>query len=230
MKTTSQILSEVSGFWHGNDNPADYIKSFAHFQDYGKWKNRDLWDKIGLDNLERLETLKLLSGKPEIENMLEWGVGGGANAVKFSKEIDFYGVDISKDSISECGRQLESIHHRNFNSQLIQIQIENPEVVSELIPSVDFFLCTSVFQHFPSPEYGAKIAGIAHNILKDDGIALIQIKYGEHQNYFDYSGNFAIFTLYPLPVFWALMEQIGFTVLAMTLDIKTFYAYYYLKK
>lgn len=230
MKNTSQILSEASGFWNGNDNPINFIKTFSHFQNYGKWKNKELWDKLGLDNLERLEMLKKLSSKSRIENMLEWGIGGGANAVKFSNEIDFYGVDISKDSISECKRQLKLVHNRNLDSQLIHIQIENPEVVSELIPNVDFFLCTSVFQHFPSPEYGAEIAGIAYNILRDDGIALIQTKYGENQNYFDYSGNFARFTLYPLPLFWRLMTDIGFTVLAVTLETKTLYAYYYLKK
>ncbi|KKN59093.1 hypothetical protein LCGC14_0545730 [marine sediment metagenome] len=230
MKKTSQILSEVNSFWHSENNPSDYIRSFSHFQDYGKWKNKELWDKLGLDNLERLETLKMLSGKSEVVNMIEWGVGGGSNAVKFSKEIDFYGVDISRDSISECKRQLKLVHNRNFDSQLIHIQIENPELVPELIPKVDFFLCTSVFQHFPSPEYGANVAEIAYDILKDDGIALIQIKYGEHQNYFNYNENFARFTLYPIPLFWALMTQIGFKVLAITLETKTFYAYYYLKK
>lgn len=230
---TDQILSEVSSFWNGDDKPDDFIKTLSHFQDFGKWKKEDpLWDKIGLDNLARLETLKTLSGKTKVDSMLEWGVGGGANAVKFSKEIDFfYGTDISLDSISECEEKLKA-EGSNCVYQLTHIQIEKPDIVYELVPKVDFFLCTSVFQHFPTQEYGASIAHIAYQMLKDDGIALMQIKYGEHTNYFnyDYNTHYATFTLYPLPLFWALMEQIGFKVLAVTLETNIFYAYYYLER
>lgn len=230
MNKMVQMLSEISNFW----NPAivnDNIKDFSHFKGYGRWKDEKLWDKLGLENLARFEILKILSDTDKIESMLEWGVGGGANAVKFSRVIDeFYGVDISSVSISECEMRIKTEPKDTFKYWLARIHIDNPEIVYDLVPKVDFFLCTSVFQHFPNPAYGERIAGIAYNMLKDKGLALIQIKYGEHQNYPSYAKEVAKFTLYPITVFRDLMIQIGFKFLSVALDTPTCYAYYYLEK
>lgn len=233
MKKTIQnhLLNEISNFWNAaiaNDN----IKGFSHFKNYGKWEDGELWDQLGLENIARFEVLKILSDTDSIESMLEWGVGGGANAVKFCGEVkEFYGVDISSASISECEIKIKAESKGTFNYWLARIPIDNPKMVYDYVPKVDFFLSTSVFQHFPNPEYGKRIASLAYSILKNDGIALIQIKYGEHKEYHsDYAKEAANFTLYPLSVFRDLMTQIGFKVLSVTLDTKTFYAYYYLQK
>lgn len=229
MKKPVRILNVISNFW--NYDSKDFIKGFSHFKGYGKFKDEKLWDQLGLENLARFEILKILSDTDVIKSMLEWGVGGGANAVKFSREIDdFYGVDISSASISECEIRIKTESQSTFNYWLAQIHIDNPEEVYDFVPKVDFFLCTSVFQHFPNPEYGKRIAKLAYNMLKDDGIALIQIRYGEYKDYSNYVENASKFTLYPLPVFKDLITKIGFKFLSVTLDIQTRYAYYYLQK
>jgi hypothetical protein len=56
--------------------------------------------------------------------------------------------------------------------------VAHPESAARQIPDkCDLFLCFYVLELVPTPEYGLRLLHIARNLLADDGIALVQIKY-----------------------------------------------------
>jgi hypothetical protein len=100
---------------------------------------------------------------------------------------------------------------------------------------VDFFLSTAVFQHFPSQEYGIKVTRLAFHLLKDEGVAIIQIRYDDGSDILkskqrDYARNAITFTSYPVHEYWQIALESGFTPLAVILDTEPCYAYYLLRK
>lgn len=167
--------------------------------------------------------------------MVEWGPGGGANAVRFAREVGrLYGVDISEANLAECRRQLESQPFRGFIPILIDAN-QPQEALDRIAERVDFFLSTAVFQHFPSKEYGVKVTQIAYQMLKDNGIALIQTRYDDGSARLkpkdrDYARNAVTFTSYPIQEYWQIALECGFAPLAVVLDVGTRYAYYLLRR
>lgn len=217
----------ISSFW--NDD-SGIIKDMSHFYGCGRFSDLDRWHSIGKSNVFHFRDLMLLAGKSNISDMIEWGVGGGANAFYFANIVQkFYGIDISKQSLIECQKILMKVQN-DFDYKLILLTIDNPEQANEFIEPVDFFLCTSVYQHFPNPDYADRITKIAYSLLKPNGIALIQIKYGESAISENYPGNFANFMLYPIDKFWVKAAEIGFTPLSIVLDPSCISAFFYLVK
>lgn len=186
-------------------------------------------------NFDRFEQLCLLAGVTRpIRRMIEWGPGGGANAVRFGTEVQqLIGVDISPANLAEARRQLDS---RGFDGfEPLWIEAEQPEQVLDRVDSpVDFFLSTSVYQHFPSKDYGVRVTRLACQLLSEEGVALIQIRYDDGSEKFkpkrrDYHKNGLMFTSYHLDEFWQLALDTGFSPLCIVLD-GSCYAYYFLKK
>jgi len=170
-----------------------------------------------------------------LETMAEWGPGGGANAICFSPEMSrFYGIDISQANLDECERQVRTHGLDGFTPVLIPA--DRPEECEQAIGEpVDFFLSTAVYQHFPSRSYGIKVTRIAHRLLTDKGIALIQIRYDDgdraHRSKTrNYADQALSFTSWTIEEFWAVVADCGFEPLAVSLDTYAKYAYYFLKK
>ncbi len=109
-----------------------------------------------------------------------------------------------------------------------------PEEVREKAGTkVDFFLCTAVFQHFPTKDYGVRVTRIAHDLLNDDGVALIQTRFDDGTDRFkpktsDYQANVTYFTSYPIEEYWAIARDNGFRPLAVILKPEVNYAFYLL--
>jgi cyclopropane fatty-acyl-phospholipid synthase-like methyltransferase len=171
------VVKDAAEYWSGSETGVDK-RDMSHWLGEGRWADEASWRRIGEEHYELYKTLLTLAGrKAPIQTMMEWGQGGGANAIRFVNEVSTYlGVDISEPNLKECARQLESRGHHNFRGILIDAL--NPEsVLAEGDGRIDFFMSTAVFQHFPNKEYGVRVTKVAHQLLADDGIALIQTRY-----------------------------------------------------
>lgn len=168
------------------------------------------------DTALRRDIPKLLGSNAGSGRVVEWGCGGGANAVHFAPPAqELIGVDISQESLEECGRQVESVCSTPVRKVLVDV--ENPEAALEIIPGeCDLFLSFYVFELLPTPEYGGRIQRIAHRLLAPGGLALIQIKYDcgswrTRSRGRSYRSGPAGMTTYTIPAFWGLAERCGWT-------------------
>jgi hypothetical protein len=233
-QSNSRILADAENFW--NCDHQGRLSDDSHWLGNGRWTKEEDWIQIGRIHWNMFEQLCLLSGPARpIERMIEWGPGGGANATKFCVEVqEYFGVDISKANLTECQRRLETCGFKGFRPVLIDIK--HPEQCLQFVETpVEFFLCTAVYQHFPGKEYGVRVTELAYELLRDKGLALIQIRYNNGAKRFrpkrrDYYKNVITFTSYSIDEFWEIVLQIGFKPLAVTLETSTHYAYFYLQK
>jgi predicted TPR repeat methyltransferase len=177
-----------------------------------------------------------------IERVLEWGPGGGVNALQFIDQApEYWGVEISQASLDECARVLTDAGYGGFRPVLISA--EDPERAASMMPNnFDLFLCTYVFELLPGRQYGERVAQVAFDALRAGGMALIQIRYDDgtdrsSQKRGDYFQNACRFTSYRIEDFWNRMESIGFRPLYVQLVTKwvdgfsgDLYAYFSLVK
>jgi SAM-dependent methyltransferase len=235
-----KIINDSEKYW--NNESKKELKQYSHWRGQGVFIDDSRWVSIGLQHLEMYKEFACLENfNKSLERVIEWGCGGGANAIYFAKIArDYYGVDISNDSLDECKKQLSKEGLENF--QPILIEASKPESVCELISETcDLFLSTYVFELIPSQEYGIKLLKIAYQLLKNNGMALIQIKYSTEAPHTqskkrDYNKNMTSMTTYSIEQFWTLAEECGFKPQAIKLVPKQplvddeRYAYFFLLK
>ncbi|MFI6302985.1 class I SAM-dependent methyltransferase [Amycolatopsis thailandensis] len=234
----STIAADAQDYWlrpSGSRWAAD-----SHWRDSPAFRDTDLWDRIGADHLALFEDGARLAGFSRAwDRVIEWGCGGGANAVRFAPRAkEFIGVDISRDSLEECDRQIASVCDTAFLP--VAIEVTTPESALGDIDGVcDVFLSFYVFELIPSPEYGERLLRIAHDLLAPGGLALIQIKYATGDwrtkpRRRSYRRGLASMTTYPIHGFWELAERCGLTPRAVRLvprnDLDERYAYFFLSK
>jgi hypothetical protein len=228
-------MRDAGEFWSESESSARH-QDLSHWRGIGRFEEQ-VWRNIGESHFALFEQLCCLAGTPPetMRTMVEWGQGGGANAIRFLQHFsDFYGVDISQPNLDECGRQLNEVGFTGFHPVLIPA--EHPEsCLPHIPPPIDFFLSVAVFQHFPSKSYGVDVLKIAHQLLANKGLAIVQIRYDNMTDKFapklkDYKKNAVTFTSYRLDEFWNICEETGFQPLFMTLRPKVNYAYFLLKK
>ncbi len=229
-----RLARDAQHYW--SDSRADAERrDLSHWVGEGRWADRQRWLQIGRTHLGLFRSLCDLAGvTPPRGRMLEWGPGGGANAVCFAEGFDtFVGVDISQANLAECGRQLASIGYDRFEP--IHIDAADPEAVLRRgIGPVDLFLSTAVYQHMPSKAYGERVTRCAAALLNDGGLALIQTRYATDDpatasRQSDYARNAIHFTSYRVEEFWIAARQCGLEPLAVKLVEETRYAYYFLR-
>lgn len=237
MRYDEKVIDQASRFWASLDQQT--LREVSHWVGHGKCADLSAWAGVGRRNFERFERLHCLAGGPTIRSVVEWGCGGGANAVEFSSRLDldaYYGVDVWEATLVECERQLGLRGHES-RFHPIFVPLDNPEtVLGKVAEPVDLFICTAVYQFFPSAEYGARVTRIAHQLLRPGGLALLQIKYCQEPSQdaasptTSYASNPARFTLYRLEDFWRLTVNCGFKPLGLSLEPSAASAYYYLRK
>jgi cyclopropane fatty-acyl-phospholipid synthase-like methyltransferase len=231
-----EVLAAEAGRYWSRSSSTPWIRDLSHWRGQGRWSDDRTWRAIGERHFDSFQELCATAHRPRpIRSMVEWGPGGGANAVAFAREVaEFYGVDISEANLAECGEQLSRVGFAGWRP--VKIDAGDPRgCLSDIKRPVDFFLSTAVFQHFPGKAYGAQVMRIAHELLAPRGIALVSIRYDDgsealRQKDRDYAKNAITFTSYGVKEFAEIARTIGFEVLSMTLSPDDCYAAYGLVK
>ena len=110
------------------------------------------------------EQICLLTGtRRPLKSIVEWGAGGGANAIHFIDECEAYcGVEIAQASLDECGRVLGEAGFRGF--QPVLISAENPEQALKLAPGpFEMFLSTIRLRVVAGRGYGERVRELRGN-------------------------------------------------------------------
>lgn len=241
-QSDKRIEADAQAFW---SQPIGDGNSFwFHARKSVTFANADeQWLSMGARHLALFSDLvRLTDTKRPVKRIVDWGCGGGANAVVFRNECEeMWGVDVSADALAECGRQLQD-GSTSCRFHPVQIDVSKPEaVLSSISGEVDLFHSYYVFEVFPSQAYGARILRVALDLLRPGGLCIIQIKYQSADwrtkaRRWAYRRGVANMTTYRVEEFWEAVAAIGFKPLSVVLvpkpaevpDVR--YAYFLLQK
>lgn len=212
----------------------------SHWREAQVFDGTDLWSEIGRRHLEMLDRgARMLQADHSWNRVLDWGCGGGANAVHLAPRCrELVAVDPSAASLDECARQVGAVSGTALRPVLIDVA--EPERALDVISDpVDVFVSFYVFELIPTPEYGERILRIARQLLAPGGLALIQIKYDEgrwrtrpRRRY--YRSGLAEMTTYTIASFWDRTQRCGLTPQSVELvpknELDERYAYFLLSK
>jgi cyclopropane fatty-acyl-phospholipid synthase-like methyltransferase len=177
----AKLAADNQDYW-AKDYSNPNLAQDAHWKNNGKFEDHQRWLNLGKEHLEMIVNFSsIINLQLPVKQIVEWGCGGGANAVHFAPVAEkFIGIDITPESLEECNKQILEIGCNNFNPVLINSS--TPEsVLKEKINEVDLFICTYVYELFPSPAYGLKVLKLASKMLKNKGIALVHIRYNNEK-------------------------------------------------
>jgi hypothetical protein len=215
-RSDRKLIQDAQRYW---EKPKDFNrwKGVSHIRSgQGFARDESKWLALGKEHFRLYEMFsRALQFPRPLTRIVEWGCGGGANAIHFATECkEFVGVDVSDSTLKECEQQVESVGKAKFVP--VRVTIDEPEQAVLRIPQkCELFLCTYVFELIPSAEYGKRILRIATNLLTDGGMALIQIKYAEsfltRSRGFNYERNSANMTTYRIEAFWHHAKEAGLT-------------------
>lgn len=206
------------------------LAEMSHWRGYGRYKDEAVWLRIGEGSVRRINTIlrtekiKDFWAKPRV--VLEWGSGGGANAIAFRDHAKaYYGVDISKQNLNEAARVMREANSSIFKPALIDSGPK--DVLSAVKQKIDVFISTAVFQHFPSKEYGVEVLSVLAKLCHTGALGFIQIRFADsggrisgNASVDEYKKNYLQATVYAIDEFWTICENAGFAVRAVT-DLKT---------
>lgn len=232
-----RLQQDAADYWSGGEGSASW-KSNSHWR--GDAIDDSIWSSIGEDHLELWQTFAAaLRQEPERDRIVEWGVGGGANAVHFAPIAkEFVAVDVAQASLDECQRQVRAVSTTPFVPVLVDVASPESAVASSPTPC-DLFLCFYVLELVPTQDYGLRIVRIAERMLADGGLAVIQTKYSTDRletksRTRRYARHVANMTTYRIDEFWSAAKVCGLTPRLVSLVTKNAlderYAYYLLEK
>lgn len=234
--SVDRIVKDAGDYWAGlDDDPA--------WEGNSHWRSglgEEHWRTVGAEHMAIFSTFAKALDLPTTPGVVvEWGCGGGANAVAFAPIADkFLAVDISRDSLDECVRQVAMVCDTPVEA--LHIDIKHPERAAEgREDSCNTFICLYVIEVLPSAEEVKRILRIAELMLVPGGVAFVQMKYHTtdwrprpyKRNYYR---NLSTMTTFGIDEFWALAQESGLTPRLVSLvpenHLDTRYAYYALTK
>jgi len=230
-----RIVDDAGTYWAGRDDPA--WESNAHWR---SGLGEEHWRTVGAEHLAIFGMFAKALDLPATPGVVvEWGCGGGANAVAFAPAADqFVAVDVSSDSIDECVRQVAMV----CDTPVVPLPVDIREPERAAVGrenSCDTFICLYVFELLPSVEDVERILRIAERMLVPGGVAFVQAKYHTadwrpRAYKRDYAHNLSTMTSFGIDEFWSLTTDIGLTPRLLTLvpenHLDDHYAYYALTK
>ena len=234
----SRLVGDSQSFW---DSPPedDSWRNNSHWRNGSAFPDDDAWLAVGAGHLALYEKMaRAQQYDRPLGRIVEWGSGGGANAVHFApRSQEYIAVDVTATSLAECERQVRAVCDTPFTAVLADVA--DPEAAAQQIPrTCDLFLCLYVLELVPTPEYGLRLLRIARDLLADDGLALVQIKYStaswrtrsRKRRY--RSSTAASMTTYRIEEFWTAATACGLEPQLVTLvpknDLDERYAYFLL--
>jgi len=212
----AELIRDSVEYWNSGERFGVDVKDYSHWRGAGPWKDDERWLALGRPHRRLYDQLRsITTTAAPARRIIEWGCGGGANAVHFIAEAqEFCGIEISRASLDECRRVLLETGFEGFRGVLIDA--EDPEqALRSAGGGFDFFLSTYVFELIPSRKYGERILRVAHQMLQPGGLALVQIRYDDGsarstQKHLDYFRDCTRFTSYRIEEFWSILQEVGF--------------------
>ena len=203
------------------------------------WRNGigdQAWLEVGDDHWKIYETFARALNSLSPNTVMEWGAGGGANAVAFATHAQrFIAADISQENLDECVRQVRATCTTPVETRRIDLACPEQATVG-LAGSCDVFLCLYVIELTTGANAVRAILKIARTVLAPGGMALVQIKYHTSDRRtrgfagIAYDRNLASTTTFTIEGFWNLAAECGLTPRLITLvpenRLDSRYAYY----
>ena len=198
------------------------------------------WEQIGLHHREMYaDFARTIGVVPQGARVLEWGAGGGANAVAFAPMAEeFIAVDVSRPSLEECGRQVAAVCDTTYTPVLVGV--DSPEdALAEVQSGVDLFLCLYVLEVLPSKGHVQRVMEVAAQLLRPGGSAMVQIKSQTGSlltwpRTWNYERQVSAMTSFPIHEFWELSGRWGLTPHSVRLvprnELDERYAYFFLTR
>lgn len=237
---TDKRVRDSQRFW--NDPRKGDLKALMHWRGEGPFSDEEVWFDLGRCHREMLErAARWAELELPVEGIVEWGCGGGMNAVAIAPLASrYYGVDLNEESLEECVRQVEA----ESAGLCVPVLIDagTPEdAVARIDAPCDLFFSSYVFELIPTPAYGLRIMQIAHDLLRPGGVALVQVRYHSgiglvSESRSAYERNWVSSTSYTIDGFWQSCEEVGFEPMYVTLVPvqpeldESRYAYFALKR
>lgn len=240
-RSDAQLERESQAFW--NDSGNLDLATISHWRGHGPFADDELWLRLGRRHRDlSAKALDWAGLSLPLDRIVEWGSGGGMNAVALRGAArEYVGVDISASSLEECARQVDRAGDaRGFVP--LRVDAAEPEAALARIPDgCSFFLSTYVFELLPTAKYGLRIMRIAHDLLRPGGVALVQVRYETGMattavSRRSYASTWQRRAVYSVPRFWTASRTIGFEPMFVTLVPEepeldeTRYAYFALRK
>lgn len=196
----------------------------------------EAWLEVGDDHWKMYETFARALQLPGPSTVMEWGAGGGANAVAFAPHTQrFIAADISQDNLDECVRQVRATCTTAVETRRIDLAYPQQAAVG-LAGSCNVFLCLYVIELTANTDAVRAILNIASSVLVPGGLALVQIKYHTSDRQtrgragLTYDRNLASTTTFTIEEFWQLAADCGLIPQLITLvpenRLDCRYAYY----
>ncbi len=206
-------------FW--NDFASPVRAQEAHWRGHGPFADDAVWLKLGRGHLEWLQQVLHSQGRVlRPRRVVEWGCGGGMNAVHFARGAQrYYGVDLSQPTLRECARQLQRERLDGFVPVLVDAN--QPRAALSVIEApCDLFVCTYVFELLPSVGHARELLQLAWDVLAPEGVALVHIRcataaFTSRSRPWGYEENMAHNVTFELVDFRAMCEGLGFAVLGV---------------
>ena len=216
----AQLAEAANRFWndHASADAAPRAEQ-SHWRGAGCFADDALWLRLGREHLELLQAALRRHGLAlQAERVVEWGCGGGMNAVHFARGARaFYGIDIARASLDECGRQLAREGLAGYVPVLVDAGRPR-DALPAVGEACDLFLCIYVFELLPSEAHALALLDIAHAMLRPGGVALLQVRIragglGGKSRPWDYAANMAHNVTFTQAGFSAACVARGFRVL-----------------
>lgn len=219
-ESQQKLIGDAQRYW--NNPKIRDLKQSMHWRGEGIFADEQRWQTLGREHFSLYQTFaRAIDFQRPLRQVVEWGCGGGMTAVQFAGAENYYGVDISADSLEECGEQMNLAGATGFVP--ILIRVEDPEAALATLPrSCDLFLSTYVFELLPTREYGMRVLAIAYESLAPGGIAIIQMKYHSSDwrsraRRWGYGKNLCWNATYRIEEFWTAASRCGFMPRLMAL-------------
>lgn len=224
-----RLAEQAAAYW--SDTAAPRWAADSH------WESGlgEKWASVGPAQVAITRTLLAALGRDIPEGrVLEWGCGGGANAVILAPLCqELIGLDISRDSLEECRCQVLDRTGRTVRTVLTGV--DSPEQALREVDegSVDLVVSYYVFELLASREAAVRVLRTIRRLLVDDGAAVIQFKYDDGTRSGatrrrDYRRRVAG-TTFAIHDFWTLCDQQGLLPHALVLvphdELDTHYGY-----
>lgn len=139
-QSEGELAADAQAYWRGDHS---ILPQHSHWRGAGKFDEDDRWLGMGQRHVELYRRLARMAGKPEqIGTIVEWGCGGGANAVHFAGlSSTFVGVDVSRTTLEECGRQLAAVGFEDYVP--VEIDVADPERALDALPGPVDVTCSN---------------------------------------------------------------------------------------